>query len=110
MCIPQRPSQAPISDAQSSIPAATSLQIGGMGAPRGAAQLGRLALRFGAASSSAASATSSATAQQTAAALATPAAAPAPGNAATSAQVAGVGTAPGSLAGLRFGNFNQAYS
>jgi hypothetical protein len=109
MCIPTRQPASPAMGTQSSVPAATSLTIGGAGAPRGAAQLGRLALRFGGQSS----ATPSTGAAQEAAALATPTPAatnPAANTPANEAQIPGVGTIAGSLAGLRFGNFNSAFA
>lgn len=111
MCIPHQ-NMVPQPAAVSSTPAATNLQIGGAGAPRGAAQLGRLALRFGGAASGA-STQSTASAQQTAATLgAAPVVAsnPAANPAANEAQQPGVGTTPGSLAGFRFGNFNGAFA
>lgn len=107
MCMPSPPSQVAPASPVPSMQAADNLQIGGAGAPRGAAQLGRLALRFGGSPSSSASpATSGAAAQQATAAPSVPSAF----TPAAEAQQPGVGTTPGSLAGLRFGNFNTAFA
>lgn len=105
MCMSTPPPFNPQPSQFPSVQAATNLQIGGSGAPRGAAQLGRLALRFGGGTS-----TPAAAAPPTQAATPTGPRDPAAPVNASEAQVPGVGTAPGSLAGLRFGNYTGAFA
>lgn len=113
MCIPKPNPQVAQPTDIASVQSASGLEIGGSAAPRGAAQLGRLALRMGN-TAQATSPSISASSQAQAQAASTVAPPPAP-NASTNtpaaeAQIPGVGTSPGSLAGLRFGNFNTAFA
>jgi hypothetical protein len=108
MCVPKPQSSAAPPSAIPSMQAATNLSLANAGPSRGAAQLGRLALRIGGGSS----AQAPADAAPKVATPATPAASSVQGfqaTPATSADYGGVGSYPGSLAGLRFGNYGAAF-
>lgn len=102
MCVPKPSPIVPQPTPVPSMQAASSLSLANAGSPRGAAGLGRLQLRIGGGSSTPAPSTP---APQVAASTV-----PAnPTNLATAAPYGGVGTSPGSLAGLRFGNYGAAF-
>lgn len=109
MCVPKPPAVVAPADPVPSMQAASSLTLANdSGGSRGAAQLGRLALRVGGGGSSAQSAAAPAPAPPPPPTQVAPAAAQQSNQqpSATAAPYSGVGTTPGSLAGQRFGIFN----